>query len=146
MSYEDNQSKTLVVTNPKIEIPKLINAIGHATIGLASKASSIESFQFLKYDFSPTAEWASASAISLFPYIVLEAKNNNQLKTLHRSVSEAGILHNVFTESMLGTSATEQMQQTLTANPDDLIYFCIVLFGTAEELTPLTRKFSLFKG
>ena len=146
MSYEDNQSKTVVVTNPKIEIPKLINAIGHTTLGLAYKASSIESLHLLKYDFSPTAEWASASAISLYPYIALEAKNNNQLKTLHRSACDAGILHNVFTESMLGASATEQIQQTLTANPDDLIYFCIVLFGTAEELTPLTRKFSLFKG
>jgi hypothetical protein len=146
MLYEDNQSKTVVVTNPKIETPKLINAIGHTTLGLVYKASSLESFQLLKYDFSPTAEWSSASAISRYPYIALEAKNNNQLKTLHRSAAEANILHNVFTESMLGASAIEQMQQTLTADPDDLIYFCIVLFGTTEELTPLTRKFSLFKG
>ncbi len=146
MSYEDNQCKTLVVTNPKIEVPKLINAIGHATIGLMAKASSIESFQLLKYNFNPNIAWASASAISLYPYIVLEAKNNSQLKTLHRSAAETNILHNVFTESMLGVSAKEQMENTLGANPDDLIYFCIVLFGTTAELTPLTRKFSLFKG
>jgi len=144
--YEDNEFKILTVLNPKIDKPKLMNAMGHATAGLVAKASSIESIQFLKYSFNPEAEWASFSLISLSPYIVLEAKNNNQIKTLHRAVAEAKILHNVFTETMLGASAAEQMQQTLAANPEDLIYFCIVLFGASEELAPLTRKFSLFKG
>lgn len=146
MLYEDNHLKFAAILNPKIEMAKLMNATGHATAGLIDKASSIESFQFLKYNFCSDAEWASPASISRYPYIALEAKNNNQLKTLHRAAAEANILHNVFTESMLGASATEQMQQTLTANPDDLIYFCIVLFGSSEELAPLTRKFSLFKG
>ena len=141
-TYSDNQSKTVAILNPKIDIPKLMNAVGHTTQGLSFKVS--KNLNLLEYKFN--ADWSQPASISLFPYILLEAKNNNQLKTLHRAVSDTQILHNVFTETMLGSSADQQMEQTLIANPDDLIYFCIVLFGTAEELTPLTRKFSVFKG
>lgn len=142
--YADNQSKFIAVLNPKVETAKLLNCLGHITAGIVGKCQKLEDLQFLSYEFA--ADWATPSAIGLYPFIILTAKNNNQLKTLHLAANEADILHNVFTDSMLGGSATEQMQNTKTAKIDDLTYFGIVLFGTAEELTPLTRKFSLFKG
>lgn len=142
--YTDNQSKFIAVINPKIEMPKLMNALGHITAGLVAKCKNPEDMQFLKYEFE--ADWTTASLISLYPFIILTAKNNNQLKTLHQAANEAGIIHNVFTDSMLGASATEQMQNTKIANTNDLTYFSVALFGSAEQLTTLTRKFSLFKG
>ena len=142
--YTDNQSKFIAVLNPKIETSKLMNGFGHITAGIVAKCQQIDELQFLNYEFA--GNWASPAAIGLYPFIILSAKNNNQLKTLHQAANEANILHNAFTDSMLGASAAEQMQNTKNANPDDLTYFGIVLFGTADELTPLTRKFSLFKG
>lgn len=144
MQYENNQSKFIAVINPQIEFPQLMNALGHITAGIMAKANNSDEMEFLKYEFE--ANWAEPSAIALYPFIILKAKNNNQLKTLHLTVNEAGILHNVFTDSMLGSSATEQMEQTKNTKTDDLTYFCIVLFGNSETLTPLTKKFSLFKG
>ena len=93
--YIDNQYKFVAVVNPKIEIPKLMNALGHITAGLMAQANNQEKMQFLKYEFQ--ADWTTPSLISLYPYIVLKAKNSNQLRTLHRAANEAGILHNVFT-------------------------------------------------
>lgn len=143
--YADNEFKVIAVVNDKIEIPKLMNAVGHTTAGLMAKANNDPNMEFLKYEFS--ANFAESSLIALSPYIILKAKNNNQLKTLHLAVNEKGILHNVFTDSMLGASAEEQIAQTKNTPADDLTYFCIVLFGKyEEELKPLTKKFSLFRG
>lgn len=142
--YADNQFKFIAVINPKIEMPKIMNALGHITAGLVAKYQKFEDMQFLKYEFE--ADSTTPSLLSLYPFIILTAKNNNQLKTLHQVANEAGIIHNVFADSMLGASALEQMQNTKTAKTNDLTYFGVILFGSDEKLTPLTRKFSLFKG
>jgi Protein of unknown function (DUF2000) len=97
-----------------------------------------------KYEFNE--EWSEPSHISRYPYIVLKAKNNNQLKTLHQAVNEQVIVHNVFTNSMLGTSAEEQIRNTKNTCMDDLTYLVIVMFGKSDSLGVITRKFSLFKG
>lgn len=141
--YADNQYKFIAVINPKIEMPKLLNSLGHITAGLVAKCTDLEDMQFLKYEFEAT--WATPSLISLYPFIILSAKTNNQLKTLHQAANEAGILHNVFTDSMLGASSVEQIQNTQNTKTDELIYFSVVLFGPAAHLATLTRKFSLFK-
>lgn len=142
--YTDNQHKFVAVVNPKIEIPKLMNGLGHITAGLMAQANNQEEMQFLKYEFQ--ADWTTPSLISLYPYIVLKAKNSNQLRTLHRAANEAGILHNVFTDSMLGASADEQMANTKNTDTENLNYFCVALFGASDRLATMTRKFSLFRG
>lgn len=141
--YTDNQYKFIAVLNPKIEVPKLMNALGHMTAGLIAKANDADEMQFLKYEFQ--ANWATSSLISLYPFILLTAKNNSQLKSLHQAVSAGAILHNVFTETMLGVSAAEQIDSTKNTNSDELTYLGILLFGSTDQLTTLTRKFSLFK-
>ena len=45
---------------------------------------------------------------------------------------------------MIGASAEEQIRQTREdADPE---YWAVAVFGDAEELRPLTKRFSLFKG
>lgn len=121
-----------------------MNALGHMTAGLIAKANDADEMQFLKYEFQ--ANWTTSSLISLYPFIILTAKNNSQLKSLHQAASAEAILHNAFTETMLGVSAVEQINSTKNTNSDELTYFGILLFGSADQLTTLTRKFSLFKG
>jgi len=140
--YADNQNKFVVVLNSKREISQLMNALGHMTAGLVSRTDSLSEMKFLQYEFQ--ASWTSPACISFYPFIVLKAKNGNQLKNLHRAVQDAEILHNVFTDTMLGTSATEQMEKTKLTPPEDLTYLGVALFGSSEQLATLTRKFSLF--
>ncbi len=144
MLYQDNDYKTIAVVNPNINPPQLMNALGHATAGLVSKIGGSEDLQFLKYEFQEG--WSDPSHISQYPYIILKAKNNNQLKTLHQALNEAGLVHNAFTHSMLGASAEEQISNTKSTRMDDMTYMAIVMFGKTEALTSFTRKFSLFNG
>jgi hypothetical protein len=140
--YKNNDSKFVAVLNLKIETPKSMNALGHMTAGLIASVSDSSQMQFLPYPFH--SDRLTPAHISLYPFIILKAKNSNQLKTLHESASDLGILHNVFTDSMLGASAIEQINNTKIIKPEDLIYFGITLFGASQELADLTRKFSLF--
>ncbi len=140
--YENNELKFIAVLNPKIETPKLMNALGHLTAGLMTKLKELDDVQFLNYEFD--RDILEPSSISLYPFIVLKAKNNNQLKTLHQTANDLGLVHNVFTDTMLAANAIEQISNTKNTNLDDLVYFGIVLFGDREQLAELTRKFSLF--
>jgi hypothetical protein len=112
------------------------------TAGLVSQAVNHDKMSFLQYQFHENL--LTPATISLYPFIILKAKNSNQLKTVHESASHQGMLHNIFTESMLGNSASEQVNATKNTKSDDLNYFGITLFGDSQKLTELTRKFSLF--
>jgi hypothetical protein len=142
--YQDNDHKTIAVINSNSNLPQLMNALGHSTLGLVSKLTTLEDLQLLTYPFQSTD--CVSSQISRYPYIILKAKNNNQLKTLHQAVNELGIIHNAFTDSMLGASAEEQISNTKNTAMDGLTYLSIIMFGKADVLAPLTKKFSLFNG
>ncbi len=140
--YADNDLKFAAILNAKIPIPQLMNALGHMTAGLISRATDPSQMNFLQYQFN--SDRLTPANISLYPFIILKSKNSNQLKNLHESVKDIGIIHNVFTNSMLGTSAIEQIENTKNTKSEDLIYFGIALFGDSQQLAELTRKFSLF--
>jgi Protein of unknown function (DUF2000) len=140
--YADNDQKFIAILNPKIPIPQLMNGLGHMTTGLMALATDSNQMNFQEYQFN--SDRLTPAKISLYPFIILKSKNSNQLKTLHETVSDLGILHNVFANSMLGASAIEQLEATKSTKSEDLIYFGITLFGDSQKLAELTRKFSLF--
>jgi hypothetical protein len=140
--YADNDRKFTAILNSKIPIPQSMNGLAHMTAGLISRATDPSQMNFLQYQFN--SDRLTPANISLYPFIILKSKNSNQLKTLHESVTNMGILHNVFTGSMLGASAIDQIENTKNTKSEDLIYFGIALFGDSQKLAELTRKFSLF--
>jgi hypothetical protein len=143
MLYSDNEHKFVAVLNKKTDLPYLMNALGHMTAGLLAQCENLEAMRFLDYRDS---ENKTLSMVSHYPFIVLIAKNGNQIRTLRKAAEEAGILYNCFADSMLGSSAEEQLGNTRNTKEADLEYFGICLFGASEILNPLTKKFSLFKG
>jgi len=139
--YADNQFKFVAVLNKKTPLPQLMNALGHMAAGLTSLYPDAQPLRFYCYT---DADGGKHPAISHHPWVILEAKNGNQIRTLRQQAIEAGLVYNDFTGSMLGVSAEDQLQKTEATRETDLDYFGIVLFGTAEVLNALTRKFSLF--
>nr|WP_268244744.1 DUF2000 family protein [Microbispora rosea] len=57
------------------------------------------------------------SSISRYPFIVLRADNGNQLRTLAAAAGERGLPRNVFTATMLGASAEDQINPPRTRVP-----------------------------
>jgi hypothetical protein len=141
VSYADNEKKFVCVLNASRPIPELMNALGQVTAGLTGRLPT-DVAEFL--DYTNHADGFIAS-ISRYPYIVLKAKNGNQLAMLRKAAAEAGLSHNVFISAMVGSSAEEQMRTTQAAAGPELEYWAVALFGNADALDPLTRRFSLFR-
>lgn len=140
--YSDNSYKFVAVLNKKIELSKLMNALGHISVGLTGLITDMAQVDFLQYY---DADNTLHPAISRFPFIVLTADNGNKIRTLRNAAIADRIVYNDFTGSMLGSSAEEQLAQTRSTKELELEYYAIVLFGNADKLNPLTKKFSLFK-
>lgn len=139
--YADNHRKLVAISNRQYTVPQLQNAVLHATIGLV-KLVGIDAFQLLNYD---NDELGVHAQISLFPNVGLAAKNGSQLLNTYRQANDANIACNIFCESMLGASADEQVRQTKEATLENLKPMVVVLFGEADVLHPLTKKFSVLK-
>ena len=137
MAYRDNASKVAVVVNRAVGVGRLANAVAHCCVGLAEKIGGDASF--LDYH-CPAAGWTSR--MSKWPVIVLAAKNSGQLSRLASEAAQESLPFNCFTAAMIGESAEEQIKQTREdAQPE---YWVVAVFGAAETLRPLTKRFSLF--
>lgn len=117
MPYVQNGKKFIAIANSKANIPEILNAMGHAFIGLIGNSSEddIKKMELLDYRF---ADGSLAAMLSTYPVIVLQARNSGQLNRLRRDADAAGVLCFVFVRAMLGSSAEEQLAST-AAQPLD---------------------------
>ncbi|MCZ8036500.1 MAG: DUF2000 family protein [Novosphingobium sp.] len=138
MLYTDNTYKFTAVLNARIPAPKLMNALAHATAGLADDLDGDATY----LDYPNAADGWSAK-ISLHPFIILQAKNSSQIASARAAAKEAAIKHNVFVSTMIGSSADDQIARTREATGEGLDYWALVLFGDSKLLQPITKKFSL---
>ena len=137
--YADNTTKFTIVVNRKHSTGVLLNAIGHLSVGLAADLGP-DQCELLDYqnDKAPLV-----ARISRWPVIVLGAKNSSQVCSTYESARDAGLRANVFVTAMLAGSAEAQLAQTAVADPDELDYVGVALFGNSAELGVHTRRFSL---
>jgi hypothetical protein len=141
----DNKAKRIVVVlNEKIEVGQLINAAAHLALGFGASRGPEDraDLKLLRYVDSSGSAHPNVSARSL---IVLKA-NLNQLRALRERALGAGLACASFTNTMTEGSYVDQLERTRTAPPEQLVYYGLLLFGTREQLDPLTRRFSLYKG
>ncbi|MDM0088661.1 MULTISPECIES: DUF2000 family protein [unclassified Variovorax] len=140
MAYSDNARKTVLVLNAEFPITVLLNAVAHVALGLRD-AHGAENWRFLDY---PSPAFGANSRISEYPVIVLRCKRSASLEKLVMQLKTAGIAHNVFMESMLGSSATEQQRRTLEATPGSVRIVCVSLVGEETEIRPFIKSHTLY--
>jgi len=133
-----------IILNEKVDFGRLLNAAAHLALGFGAAADQPTRLALRLQNYADASgdSHANISALSL---VVLKA-NGNQLRTLKGRVAAAGLQTVDFLETMTGGTYAEQLERTRASSPDDLEYLGILVFGTREELDPLTRKFSLFRG
>ena len=142
MLPDENTWRFVAVMNKKVEIGKLMNALGHMTAGLAGGFDQAENMHFLEYK---DRDGGVHPHISHFPFIVLEADNAYQIRKVRNEALEHNVLFTDFTSTMtVGTSA-QQQERTADTPEAELEYYGICLFGETEKLREFTTKFSIFK-
>ena len=139
----DERTKRFVaILNRKVETGRLMNALGHMTAGLAGGSGKAEEMCFLQYQ---DKDGGTHPNTSLFPFIVLQADNSNQIRTVRGECLARGIPFTDFTHTMTEGTSAEQVERTRQTSEADLDYWGICMFGSTEDIRAFTKKFSLFK-
>jgi hypothetical protein len=139
---DEKSYRFVAVLNKKIEIGKLMNALGHMTAGLTGKVGANQDMCFLEYK---DKDGGVHPGISHFPFIVLSADNSNKIRTVRNEAIKIGLPFTDFTSTMTIGTSQQQVEATEKMTEIDLEYYGIVLFGRTEILRGLTNKFSIFK-
>lgn len=139
---DENSYRFIAVLNKKIEIGKLLNALGHMTAGLSGGFNQGKEMCFLTYQ---DKDGGIHPNISHFPFIVLKADNSNQIRTVRNEAIARNIIFTDFTSTMTVGTSKEQVYRTAQTEETDLEYYGICLFRPSETLREFTKKFSLFQ-
>lgn len=139
---DENAKRFIAILNKKVEIGRLMNALGHITAGLAGASGMAEEMCFLEYQ---DQEGGVHPNISHYPFIVLKADNSNKIRTVRSECLARGIPFSDFTSTMTVGTSEEQQERTRKTPESELEYWGIVMFGSTEELREFTGKFSLYQ-
>lgn len=134
------ENKLVAVMNEKIEPGVIMNALAHMCIGFGPEIGK-EPLRLTNYI---DGDEGNHPSISEMPFMILKA-NSNKIRALRQSAQQAGIKFVDFTETMTKGSYIEQLERTKQVKEADLIYYGIVLFGSWDKVSELTRKFSLWR-
>jgi hypothetical protein len=142
MDYVPTTDQFVCVLNKKIPAGRALNALGHMTAGLVAQFEDKTDLRFQVYKDKDGGEHP---AISDNPFIVLRAKNGNQIRTLRDALIEKGIKFTDFTDTMIEGNYADQHNRTAATPEAELDYYGICFFMNAAESRELTKRFSLYQ-
>ena len=136
------EKKLVAVMNEKIEVGVAMNALAHMTVGLGASVEKKEELRLTNY---ADADCNSHANISEIPFMVLKARNSNQLRQLRQDLIENNIEFVNFINTMTVGTYEDQIKLSAQTNEEDLEYYGIAMFGDWKKVSELTRKFSLWR-
>lgn len=134
------ENKLVAILNKDIETGVAMNALAHMAIGLGAHLGK-DPLHLETYRDANTNPYPN---ISRLPFIILRAKSNEIRKTVMQA-REDKIEHTVFLNTMTGGTYLEQIEKTQNSPEEALIFYGCVIFGSWEEVSRITKKFSLWK-
>ncbi len=134
------KKKLVAVLNKNIDVGKVMNALAHMSFGMGASLEDKEEARLTNYRDAETDH----RNISEIPFIVLQA-NSHKIRVCRKVAIERGIDFVDFTDMMTVGTFEEQLERSAKTKEEDLEYYGIVFFGDWEEVSELTRKFSLWK-
>jgi hypothetical protein len=134
------EKKLVAVMNEKIEPGVIMNALAHMSIGFGAEIGK-EPLRLTNYI---DGDGESHPYISEMPFMILKA-NSNKIRALRKAARQKGIPCVDFINTMTIGTYSEQLERTKETKEEALIYYGVILFGNWDEVSELTRKFSLWK-
>ena len=134
------ENKLVALVNKEIETGVAMNAIAHMTIGLGTQLNT----ELLRLNDYKDKGGNVYPNISQMPFMILRGKSSEIRKAVTQAKEEK-MLFSVFTDTMTGGTYQEQLDNTLQTPEEQLIYYGAVLFGPWDQVSQITKRFSLYK-
>ena len=132
--------KFVAVLNKSADPQRLLNALGHISVGLAGNTSQAREMGFISYFDAEQNEYPN---ISQYPFIVLKG-NGSKIKQFRRDLISNNIPYSCFLDTMTSGGSDFQVETTKSKRAEELEILAIVTFGERFVLDPLTKKFSVW--
>lgn len=141
MSNQIDLKKFVAIVDRNRTLTQVVNAVGHLALGLGRHPDTANA----AYSTFRNPAAGSVSYLTDHPFIILGAKSGKQFYNLHQSLLETSLAHNIFFANMFSHDVREQLREVESTNLEDFEYVALMLYGTATELTPFIKKFSLLR-
>lgn len=135
------ENKLVALVNKEIDIGVAMNGIAHMAIGLGAQLNN----ELLKLNDYQDKDGNVYPNISQMPFMILRGKSSEIRKAVGLA-REGKMQFSVFTHTMTGGTYQEQLAHTLSTPEEKLIYYGAILFGPWDEVSQITKRFSLYKG
>ncbi len=136
----DLSHKLVAVLNKDIESGVAMNALAHMSLGLGSHVPA----ELLRLDTYIDKDQNVYPNISQIPFIILRAKSGEIRKTVYKA-REMNLSYGAFVNTMTTGTYIQQLSDTRNTHEEELKFYGCVLFGPWEQVTEITKKFSLWK-
>ena len=135
------EKKTVAVLDETMSTGVAFNTLAHLALSIGNNASNIMGKEQLT-----DASNINHTGLSRCPFIILKA-SSIRIRELVNKAKEHNVLLVVdFTEQDYTTYTDEELKQEITQTKEEnLKYYGLALFGTAEEIDKLTKNLSLSK-
>lgn len=136
--------KFIIILNEKSPPGKLLSATGQIAMSLYSNATKEQQIDMSFIPFlNPSG--SNLITVSTCSFVVLKG-TANQLFTLYGKAIEQHLLSAIFTDTMSFNGIEEDLiRKTATTPLNQTEPYGVGLFGPVEEISLLTKKFSVFK-
>lgn len=142
MEKDKYPKKLVAVLNGRIEVSDAMSALAHMAVGLGASINDKKDLRLTDY---ADADGNSHANISELPFIILKAKNSNQLRTLRMALIERDIVYVDFTNAIKLVGTFEDPGRSKAIRETDLEYFGIAIFDDWDTVTEITKRFSLWR-
>jgi hypothetical protein len=140
----EESTKLVVLANKRFDTGVVMNAVAHTVAGLINRIGEDgrSKLKFLDFEDFDGQKHRSISARS---FIILRGTDGDIRKVRQRA-QEVGIPHVSFVSTMTGDTYVEQLARTRATPTLGLTFYAIALVGHADELHPITKRYSLWRG
>jgi hypothetical protein len=144
MDDSDDMSDLKIVTvlSSDLDAGTALNVVGHLGVCLGAFADGRLMGRPTLLDASDVAH----RGVAQHPFIVLKAKPGHVRKTVELARDEPDLFLADYPRPMLTTADDDELYaELLTAEEADLDYLGCLLYGPADVIDPLCRRFSLWR-
>jgi hypothetical protein len=134
--------KLVAVLNGKIEVGIAMNVLAHMAAGLGASVENKDELRLTDY---VDADDNSHANISELPFIILKAKDPNQLKELRKELVKKDVQFVDFPDFIRSIGTFESPKKSKQFQEENTVYYGIAMFGNWDAVAELTRKFSLWR-